>query len=164
MKKFSFLFVSLLLLAGAVYATAPSYTAVDGVYEWSRDTIISSDAAYDTLVGAADSATLVTLRKFEPGWEYILVRDAITGGGTDSLKVQLSLRCFDENSALLYTVAVDSITAAPGEAILLPVGGSAFGMKYTLKYKAYTDNGGEVINNRISIWKRRPITITKSYR
>lgn len=156
--------LTILLVAFAVNATAPTWAALDAYYEVARDTTISSTTAYDTLIGTADSTTLVTLRKFEPGWEYVLVRDAITGTGSDSVAVYVAVRCFDENNVLLYTTNVATMTAAAGEAILLPINGSAFGVKYSIKYKATTDNGGQNINNRISIWKRRPVNIQKAYR
>ncbi|CAK0764455.1 conserved exported hypothetical protein [Gammaproteobacteria bacterium] len=162
MKKTVFAILAVLTLVAAAWATAPAAYST-AVPEWIRDTTISAAAGKDTLVGV-DSMTLFSLRPMDQLTEYILVRDAITGGGSDSVKVQVSLRCYDENSALLYVVAVDSFTAAAGEAVLLPIGGSAFGMKFTLKLVGYTDNGGESIQNRISVWKRRPVQINKNYR
>lgn len=164
MKKTLLTIGLILAFAGITQAAAPTYAAVDGVYEYGIDTVISSSTSYDTIIGSADSTTLVTKRTFDKGWEYILVRDAITGNGSDSVLQYVSVRCFDGSGNQIYSVNVDSCTAAAGQAILLPIGGSLFGVTYTIKYKATTGAGGQCINNRIAIWKRRPIHIEKAYR
>jgi hypothetical protein len=162
MKRFFSITAALLVLlvVSISQAAAPTYAAVDGVYRWARDTTISSSTAFDTLIGASDSSTIVTYWKPDQEWEYVLVRDAITGNGSDSVKFAIRVIAYDENSNLIYFVDVDSAAALAGEAYALSIAGANFGMKFTIKAKAYTDNGGEVILNRISIWKRKAITNT----
>ncbi len=158
-KKIAALLV-LVLSAAVVYGEAPTRVAVDNNYEWALDTTVDNDGAYDTLA-ALDSINVVATRFFKTGYEYIVVRDAITGTGTDSLYMALYLYCYDNGGNLLYTVTVDSATAAAGEAYLLPIGQTAFGAKYTVKFKGYGDNGGQQIFNRLYIYKRRVLSQDK---
>lgn len=145
----------------AAHSAAPTYATTNGVYEWKKDTTIDSDGAFDTLA-ATDSTTIVSGWTPDNAWEYILVRDPITGTGSDSVKVQVRMDCYD-GSNLIYSVYPDSFTAAAGEAVFLPIAGTAFGTKFTIKGVGYTDNGGQVILNRLAIWKRRPTTVSKKW-
>lgn len=153
----------LLVAAVSCFALAPTNSATNGNYSWDVDYTISSAAGFDTVGGAADSSTLISLRPLQTGYEYILVRDAITGDGSDSIKISLSARMYDINKNLMYTVEVDSFTAAAGEAVSIPVGGTLFGSYMTLKAMTYTDNGGVVILNRMYLLKRKVLSTVKNW-
>ena len=148
--------LSIMMLVGMSQAAAPNLSFIYGAPEVAVDTAIRSTAGFDTLSGV-DSSTLFTkaLIGINSAWNYILVRDALTGGGTDSLKLQVMLDALDGSGNLLYRTVCDSFTTAAGEAVLLPVGTSSFGTKYRVKIVGYTDNGGQVILNRFFLYKAR---------
>lgn len=159
------LFTTAILFVMAVvfsiaYSAAPSATPTYGNYIGPyHDSTISSSTAFDTLSGV-DSVTVFGSRVFDnftTGWEWILVRDAITGGGTDSLFLQVLLDALDGSGNLLSRTVVDSFTAAAGESVSLPIGSTSIGTKYRCKLLGYGDNGGEVIINRLYLYKRRVV-------
>jgi hypothetical protein len=155
-KQLFAIFVFLMAVT-SVYSLAPTDAVIDGGYEVACDTIIKATGPFDTLSGATDSVTVFTknLNYRGEGWQYILVRDAITGGGSDSVKIAVVLDALDGNNNLFYRTVVDSFTASTGEAVRLPIGGTVIGTKYRVKFLTYTDNGGVVILNRIYLFKRR---------
>jgi hypothetical protein len=161
-KLFKSALVVLLVIAGC-FAAAPSYSAVDAVYEYGGLDYNIASGAFDTLVGV-DSTTLVSGRVFSPDWQYILVRGAVTGTGSDSVAMQVRVDALNDAGTLIYSTLVDTLSAAAGEAIFLPVFGSIIGSKIRIKLIGYTGNGGQVILNTLGIYKRRPITINKVWR
>lgn len=156
-----------LFVVSGLNAAAPAYSATDASYQYGGvDIAISTSTGLDTLSGASDSMTLLSGKAFDvqSGWQYILVRDAISGDGSDSVKIQVNLDALDKDGNLLYRTAIDSFTEASGEAVLLPLLGTAFGHKYRIKLHTYADNGGVVILNRFYIYKRRPVTMTQQWK
>jgi hypothetical protein len=162
MKRILFALMAIAVLVASATGAAPAYSNVDAVPEFSRERTISSAAAFDTLIGS-DSSTLVSLWNPDVGYQYVLVRDAITGDGADSVMMYIRVYCYDENNTLLYTVNVDTDSTSAGKAYDLAIGSQAFGMKYTLKAVGTTGNGGQNILNRLSIWKRRAVSIQKRW-
>ena len=80
-------FLSMVLLAAvAVFATAPSYTAVDAVYELMLDTtfVMSDSSISNQASPGADSITVCTNFPIETGWEYILTHSSVSGGDGDA--------------------------------------------------------------------------------
>jgi hypothetical protein len=161
-KLFKSALVVMLVIAGC-FAGAPTYGATDAVYEYGGLDYTISSGSFDTLVGT-DSTTLVSGKIFNPDWQYILTRGAITGTGSDSVKLEVRADCLDSDGSLMYSVAIDSLTASSGEAIFIPIMGTIFGSKLRIKLVAYTGNGGQVILNNLRIFKRRPITVNKVWR
>jgi hypothetical protein len=164
----SMLAVAVLGAISAVMAAAPTHAAVDGVYEWKLDTTISSSAGLDTFTTAGDSLALLTGFRPDQKWEYILQRDACTGtaadgSGSDSVKVQVRVDCFNSSGSLLTRTNIDSFTTAPGENILLDFGGTLFAEKINIKLVAIADIGSQLILNRFSIWQRRAVTVNKAW-
>ena len=154
--------LSVLLLIGAMFAiqaAAPTYAAVDGVYEWYIDTTITPG---DTIAGASDSTVLVSNYEIETGWQYMMYRTAFTGGATDSVKVYVRVDNNTDAGTLLYATNVDSFTTSGGEVIDLSIGGSNYGSEIDIVLKAYTDNGGELINGTYYILKRRPWNLMRN--
>lgn len=164
MKKM-FIYTAIITMLAIVFAqaAAPTYGTTDAVYEYGGKDYTIAYSAFDTLVGV-DSTTLVSNRVFNPDWQYILVRDAITGTGSDSVKIEVRCDALDSDGNVLYTVAVDSLTSSAGEAIFLPVFGTVIGSKVRIKLIGYTGNGGQVILNGFHIYKRRPVVINKQWR
>lgn len=156
-----------LFVVSGLNAAAPAYSATDASYQYGGvDIAISTSTGLDTLGGETDSMTLLSGKAFDvqSGWQYILVRDAFSGDGSDSVKIQVNLDALDKDGNLLYRTAIDSFTQAAGEAVLLPLLGTAFGHKYRIKLHTYADNGGVVILNRFYIYKRRPVTMTQQWK
>lgn len=156
-----------LFVVSGLNAAAPAYSATDAFYQYGGvDIAISTSTGLDTLSGATDSMTLLSGKAFDvqSGWQYILVRDAFSGGGSDSVAIQVNLDALDKDGNLLYRTAIDSFTASAGEAVLLPLLGTVFGHKYRIKLHTYTGNGGEVILNRFYIYKRRPVTMIQQWK
>lgn len=161
-KLFKSSLVVLLVVAG-IYAAPASYSATDAVYEYGGLDYNIASGAFDTLVGV-DSTTLVTGRIFSPDWQYVLVRGNVTGTGSDSVAMQVRVDALNETGTLIYSTLVDSLTAAAGEQIFLPIFGSIIGSKIRIKLIGYTGNGGQVILNNLAIYKRRPVTINKAWK
>lgn len=164
MRKILIALLSVFSFVVVSFAAAPTNAAVDAIYEnGGIEYDISTAAGFDTLSGV-DSTILVTGRAFPPGWQYVLIRDAITGGGSDSVAMQVIVDALDKNGNLFYRSTVDSFTTAAGEAVLLPLTGTIFGSKIRIKLVSYTGNGGVVILNRFSIYKRRPLVIQQNWK
>lgn len=156
-----------LFVVSGLNAAAPAYSATDASYQYGGvDIAISTSTGLDTLSGTTDSMTLLSGKAFDvqSGWQYILVRDAFSGSSGDTVKIQVNLDALDKDGNLLYRTAIDSFTTAAGEAVLLPLLGTAFGHKYRIKLHTYTGNGGQVILNRFYIYKRRPVTMTQQWK
>jgi len=151
--------LSLVFLAFSQGAMTSSVT--DGNYEIYLDSALSASGA-DTLA-AADSSIICTKFRGSNDWEYILVRDAFTGTGSDSVSVYLRSDAYDANDSLLYSTQSDSFTTSAGEASLLPWNRTQVGYKYTLKIIGYGDDGGQLITNLWQIWKRRVYKVQKSW-
>lgn len=156
MKKSILVIIVSFLSVTLSYSAAPTNSVVDGSYGIYTDTVIYSSTGFDT-VGATDSTTLFSKGLNYPGegWQWILVRSAITGGGSDSVALQVVCDALDGSDNLLYRTVVDTFTAAAGEAVLLPIGGTIFGIKYRVRLIGITGNGGVVILNRLYLMKRR---------
>lgn len=156
-----------LFVVSGLNAAAPAYSATDAYYQYGGvDIAISTSTKLDSLCGDADSMTLLSGKAFDvqSGWQYILVRDAFSGDGSDSVAIQVNLDALDKDGNLLYRTAIDSFTQAAGEAVLLPLLGTVFGHKYRIKLHTYTGNGGKVILNRFYIYKRRPVTMIQQWK
>lgn len=156
-KKVFFLILAALVVVG--YSANPTRTAADGMYEWSIDSMIDTNGAYDTL-GATDSTSILTNWTPKSGYEYVIVFDAITGTNAATATLAWCLDSKSPTGTLLYRTYVDSIvgaTTTAGEAVLLPIGTTCFGSKFTLKLWTYTTSGAQVIINRLYLFKRRII-------
>lgn len=164
MKKLITFFV--LLAAVVSYAGAPTGETVDANYVWELDPngSIDSDGAYDTLAADNDS-TAKFLSGFKPdkGYQYILVRDAITGTGSDSVEVEVVVDTKDGSGNLLYRTLVDSFTSSAGEAIFLPIGETLIGHKFDVHLKAGAAVGTQVILNRLYLYRRKAVVRTSLY-
>lgn len=153
-------FVIILFSVVVINAAAPSNDVVDAVYYWDAGSISDTlGAAFDTVV-STDSVILYNKKRFEPGWEYILTRRPITGTGTDSLYMKLILDALSEDGTLYYRTTIDSPMVAGGNSLLLPIGSSCYGEKFTIKVIGYTGNGGQLILPYMRLQRRRPATMT----
>lgn len=143
------------LFVGVVsYAAIPTSSVSDGSYTSLGKLTVSSAAAYDTIV-ATDSVTLVNKQKFTNGAEYILAVGLITGGGSDSVALQVNVTAYDENSIFLIRKAVDTVTVATGKQVVLPVNSTIVGDKFSVTLTGLATNGGEVILGRIYVFYRK---------
>ena len=166
MKKILITFGILLVCALGLNAAAPTASLYDAYSEFGgTHTLISSKAAYDTIVGDTGSVTIASNVRFENGWRYVLIRDAFTGSSSDSdsVNVVVNVEALDASGNLLYSTPVDTFTTPAGEAVDLTIGTAVFGDKYRIKLKGITGNGGEVIINRLRIVKWRPVVLQKKY-
>lgn len=154
-------------------AVAPSYSAVDAVYEWffvdGYDPVTIAD---DTIANnAADTVTVISdlnIRGLEQGYEYILQKKATTGGDGTAGEINLELFAVvkDSEGNTVQTVAIDTVagvTSTVGESILLPFGGSVFGMKVDLKYRTLQTSGNDtaILVGDHYLIKRRPVMYMK---
>lgn len=164
MKKI-FALLLVMLIAFIAFSAAPTYSTVDSnlEFEFRNGDTISTVAAFDTL-GATDSTTIVSDFVPERPWEYIYIRDAITGTGADSVAVVVRVDCKDAyNGTVIYSVAIDTIVAAAGEAIAIPFGGTAFGNAFDIKLVSIAPSGGQLIINKGYLWRRRFVNIEKNW-
>jgi len=154
------------LLSAAILAagsSAPTYTIDDGVYEWSQEVKVPVPVL-DTLIGT-DSTVFINKYTFTPGWEYIFNYGVITGTGSDSVKIGLRVDLFDANKVFLYSLYPDSIAAATGGAVVLPIGRTAFAPYVTVKGLTYTGHGDQAILKvgYSSVMKRRPVVVNRQW-
>lgn len=167
MKKIVKIFLTALLLCVVAHGAAPSRVAVDGAYDWELyDTISLAGNKYDSLQTTTDSTSnLVARWRPEKGWEYILVRDTISGPGSDSIAIAWRVRAKDYNDSLLYTVTFDSSTAIAGEAMVIPVGQTCIGDQYEIIGATYTGHSvsGWVRLNGLYIYRRRPTNVQQTW-
>lgn len=154
----------ILLLAAGAFAAAPSRVATDAGYEWAMCNTISNTANDDTLA-STDSSNVILDFIPEKGWEYIYVRDAVTGTGSDSAYYYFVVRAKTAvRGSILYSTNVDTIVAAAGEAIAIPFGQTLFGVAYDIKLLAVNGStGSQVILNRSYLYKRRAIASTRPW-
>lgn len=164
MKKNIFALILILTAVFISYSQPVTDAVVDAAYEFEYYNASSSSAAADT-IGGADTTVLYSNLKPERGWEYILVRDAITGTGSDSAYYYLHVRCKDSNGNLLYALNVDTIDGAAGLAEQIPFGGTLLGHKFDIwAIGTAASTGGQVIFNRSLMYRRKPITTVKDWR
>ncbi len=157
---FALLVLALALTCSAQGVMTSSLT--NAQYEFQRASVIAT-SAFDTL-SETDSTTILSKYAFQPGWEYFLVRNDISGSGSDSVKIALRMDLLTESGTQVYSTVCDSMTALAGEAMLLPINRSAFAMKATIKGITYTGNGGVVILNRLELWQRRAVVVQQNWK
>jgi len=163
--KISSIVAVLLLMVAGVFAAAPSDGINDAIYEWGVKTTISSAANKDSLAGATDSVIIQSAFFPEQGSEYIYVRDAHTGTGSDSSYYEVIVRSYDAAGNLLYSVAIDTALTAAGEAIKIPFGETLIGNKFKIVAKGISGGSGNpVIFNRSYIYTRRPVVNQKAWK
>jgi hypothetical protein len=158
--------VFVLTFVALLYAAAPTNTLTDANYEWGVARALSSAANSDTILTDGDSTIIVDDFVPERNRQYIYVRDANTGTGSDSSYYQILVRCkTGVGGATLYSVAVDTVTAAAGEAILLPFGETLFGNAFKIVAKGLSGSTGvQVIINREYLFERKAVGIKKEWR
>ena len=165
--KFLKIFLLVFVAFAVSYSAAPAaWSAQDATPDWGFNSkkAASSAAAFDTLVGT-DSTTLWSNLNPTRGRLSTIVRDAITGTGSDSVNLQVRVDCkdgFDGN--LLYSVVVDTIASSVGEAIALDFGGALKGSYFDIKLVGLAGTGSQVIINRVLLDETRPVSYPKMWR
>lgn len=161
MKKLLF-GVFVLLFALSSFAIAPAAPTVYANKFLESYPTLSKAANFDTLVGV-DSAVVFNKQPIPSGGSaYILSRGAVTGTGSDSVKIQVVVDSYDANNVLLYRTSVDSFTVSTAEDIAIPFFDTIFGDRFTLKLIGYTANGGQVILPNMRFYVRKLVDFTKS--
>jgi hypothetical protein len=156
MKKF---LAILLFAVVACFGAAPAVSSGVNYENLGAVSALSKGAAWDTLV-ATDSAVVIAKVTPADGAEMVLVRGAITGGGSDSVSVKVVVDHMGADNALMFRSVVDTLSSADGEAISLAVSPAAW---YRVKLIGYGANGGQVILNRFQLFQRRVLTWTKAW-
>ena len=146
----------LVLFVVSAFSAAPTNNYIDS-YPFSlvpaqQDTITGTDT-----IAATDSLTLISSLRPHAGYEYILSRNAITGTGSDSVKIQVRVDAKDEDGNVFTRTAIDSMTAAAGENIVIPFSSTLFGKYFDVKLIGYHGNGGQVILNKVRLYMVRPV-------
>jgi hypothetical protein len=151
----------------ASYSAAPAaWSAQDAVPEWGFNSkkAASSAVGLDTLVGT-DSTTLWADLNPTRGYFSTIVRDAITGTGSDSVNLQVRVDCKDGvRGNILYSVVVDTMTSSAGEPIALDFGGALKGNRFDIKLVGLAGTGSQVIINRVLLDETRPVSYPKMWR
>lgn len=160
------IFLVMAVFASITFADALAAISVNAVPEFdkSNNDVVSSAVEYDTLSGA-DTSVMFT--DFTPirGWEYVLVRDAITGTGSDSAYYYIRVDCKDaKRGNVLYSVNTDTINGSTGTANTIPFGNTLIGTAFDVYLVGVAGStGGQVILNRAGFWRRRPRTVFKAW-
>lgn len=157
MKRF---LLGLIMLAACAvsYAAAPDDAVVDGAYFWELDTTIA-ETKFDSLAGD-DSIVIATSFKPDPGWEYVLVTNAITENA--EAEMILNIATLDEDGDQMYlNTAVDTL-GDDGGAVLLPFGSTCMGNSFRLVLvdgdADASGEGTETVLNAVKIYRRTVVT------
>lgn len=159
------LIVLLLLLVGVTFAAAPTANSLGAPYYSKAYYTISASANSDTILTDADSVILASDFTPEAGYEYVYVRDANTGSGSDSAFYQVMIRCKTaKGGTVLYSLPIDTVVALAGEAIKLPFNETLFGGAYKIVLKGISGSTGvQVIVNKGYIYQRRAVVVNKDW-
>jgi hypothetical protein len=155
---FAILTILVALFCISLQAAPPTGETVDGNYVWELDTTISDASSFDSLVGD-DSIVIASAFKPQPGWQYILVTNALTEGA--EAEFILNIASLDEDGDVMYvSSAVDTI-ADEGDAVLLPFGETCIGNAFKL---VIVDGAGDLSApgtttdlNKCKIYRRRVV-------
>lgn len=172
MNKILFVFIAISIYCLALFAAggrAPSRVAVDGMYQIEAVDSVknvtlfgSASAGLDTLDGA-DSVRCLKKWNPDPGWEYILTTNALSGAEAATANCQVFLDAKDVNDSLIVHTLLDTFAAAGGS-ILLPIGQehAGVGAYFDVWIKSETASE-EILIQKLWLHKRRPITVTRGY-
>lgn len=159
---FSMLLVLVLAMSGFAALGGPTTALTPSLpYEWEMDTVISNVALYDT-TGSTTSDTLVVKRRFPQGYEFILVTGTLTGAQVAACSLAVRVDSYGKNDSLLTSVRVDSILASTDGRKLIRLANYP-GLRHSIVLQGVGSNGAEVILNEIEIYKRRIVSIMKSW-
>lgn len=170
MRRFGLSVLLVLGLTALANADVLTGTTYDAVYsDVGLFDTISKGTAYCTLTTSNTkeiwSGTVKkdgNRRGLDPGWEYVLVHDTITGTSAATGVIEIVIQTLDDKGYALQNIIVDSITGAVeqyGGAHVLPFFSEAIGSRYKVKLQG--DTGAENIFNRAYIYRRRPVTVTE---
>ena len=143
------------LFAVASFAVEPSRTSNEGMYYSRQFEKIHDDASPDT-IAATGTLTIDTKITPKPYYEYILVSDAATGTGSDSVELIITIKAYDAADELIYTsAAIDTITGAG--CVYIPFKTQYLGASFDVVLTGGAANGGQVIVNDMYWYVREPI-------
>ena len=153
MKKNLFALI-VLALTFVSFAANPAKMTANGsasqIYMWDSTTY----GGHSDTIAATDSITVKSGIVPEIGYEYVLQLGGVSGNGADSVDLEVYLEAFD-GTTKIGSAAIDTLSTANTEAILLPFGQVApFGQKYTVKLRGITGNGGDVVLDNLYIFRR----------
>lgn len=165
MKLFKIILLALITFVVA-YAAAPSaWSLQSAAPSWGFDGTItvSDEAGFDTLV-STDSVALWTNLSPKRGYFYSIVRDAITGTGADSVALVVRIDCKDSKNNILYSTVIDTMVSSVGEPIAIDFGGALKGNYFDVTLVGTSENGSQVIVNRVYMDQTRPVSYPKMWR
>lgn len=162
MKKILITFGILLVCALGLNAAAPTAISSYGVPE-NGGILTGGYVNMADTVDSTDCVTLFSNLKFPSFWNYILVPSKITGGGNDSVKLQIIVEALDKDGDLLTRTIVDTLRDSICSEIYLPINETIHGAKFSIKAKGMYGCGKVVILNKFYIYQRRAVIIDKKY-
>lgn len=150
-------FLAAIIFAAAVFNsysdTVPAIDA-DKIFKYVHEKTVVP--RLDT-IGGTDSIKVLPKKwkpifSDEPG-AYVLRIPAISGTGSDSVKYVVITRCYSPEDALMNEFKTDTVTAATGKDLLLPIGIKAGGSYYETVMKGITGNGSQHIIPGLWVYK-----------
>jgi len=149
MKKVSAILLTL-ALAFACFAGGLSAPTIYGPTKWEADTGWNSTAA-DTLYGA-DTLTILTKYRFDPGYEYALRMKVSTPAG-DSLQFEY-LSYGTDRSTLFEQAMFDTCVASQTtRTAVLPIGKTVLCNYATIRAIGWTSAKKRTFS-RVELWRR----------
>jgi hypothetical protein len=119
------------------------------------------------MTGSGDSAVVVARYAYPAGYSYILQRGPQTSTLQAGDTIITYCYFYDKNSALLYSVAVDSVigTASAGKSVMLPINRTDKSAYVSIVWKstATLSTRKSIQPASVSIQKRRVILTTKTW-
>ena len=160
MKKLSLLLC--LLVSMTTFAVEPAKDCAECTYEVDRLEQIHTEESPDTI---AATGTLTIDQKFtaSAGYEYIMVYDSTSGTGSDSTELILSVHMLDNDLNVNEVVGALDTLGATGGRIYLPLNDVYMADSYKFVLTGGAANGGQVVVNDIWIYRRRPVSVAKSW-
>jgi hypothetical protein len=154
--------LSLLILVAVVFSQGAPAALSAQAAEWKIVKVLTG--ATSDSVKAGDSLIIIPTRGFPSGYEYILMRGALTGTIADSTAYQLALDCYDPTGTVItQRVIFDTIgtgaasAGAAGEQIVLPIGKTVVGGLFRVRLKVGALNSTTALRFMpyMSLWSRK---------
>jgi hypothetical protein len=156
--------LSFLLVFGAITAImagVPTLATMDNI-EYQLVACNDTRGTVDTMrLTGATSDTVLVKQSVEPGWMYVVVSTDSVNAVTDSIQLRCIMYGTNRTTVMgNHLVGTDSTTAIYCH--LLPIGVSAFGSCFSLRYTRVAATTKTAIY-RWELWKVRKISPTQNY-
>ncbi|MBN1294367.1 MAG: hypothetical protein JXB48_21200 [Candidatus Latescibacteria bacterium] len=161
MKRFIFSALLMLAAISQLIAGVPTLATIDNI-EFQLVASNQSGSTVDTMrLTGATSDTVLVKQSIEPGWSYVIVSTDSINAVTDSIQLRCIMYGTNRKTVMgNHLVGTDSTTAIYCH--LLPIGVTAFGSCFSLRYTRAAATTKTAIY-RWELWKVRKNSVNQDY-